>query len=134
MRERATEEVTPRLEVSVEVAGNRELDALNRLLANASATASAPTAPLAPLVIHGVEIRVVALTFSLLFPDAVLVPHLDDDATDDDDAIARETNAGGEASRGRVSYPRSARTDARQLWRSLADGSQVGKLDATRDG
>ena len=93
MRERATEEVTPRLEVSVEVAGNRELDALRRLLANASATASAPTAPLAPLVIHGVEIRVVALTFSLLFPDAVLVPHLDDDATDDDDAIARETNA-----------------------------------------
>ena len=33
MRERATEEVTPRLEVSVEVAGNRELDALRRLLA-----------------------------------------------------------------------------------------------------
>lgn len=90
MRERATDGTTPRLEVSVEVAGNRELDALTRLLAESS---SAP--PPAPLVIHGVEVRIVALTLSLLFPDAVLVPHLGDDATDDDDddAIARETNA-----------------------------------------
>jgi hypothetical protein len=93
MHERATDGTTPRLEVSVEVAGNRELDALTRLLANAAESTSAP--PPAPIVIHGVEVHIVALTLSLLFPDAVLVPHLGDDATDDDDddAVARETNA-----------------------------------------
>ena len=96
------------LEASVDVAGNRELEALRdvvvdaarsqRSSASASTSGSAPRA-VNPLVVGGTRVVISSLTLSLLFLERVLLEANDDafDAEDDADendaeaSVARET-------------------------------------------
>ena len=126
------------LEASVDVAGNRELEALRdvvvdaarsqRSSASASTSGSAPRA-VNPLVVGGTRVVISSLTLSLLFLERVLLEANDDafDAEDDADendaeaSVARETARVAAALRLR-NHPRgrSARVIARHFRRARA--------------
>ena len=93
------------LEASVDVAGNRELEALRDVVVDAaraqrtSASTSGSASRVDPLVIGGTRVVISSLTLSLLFLERVLVETNDeafdaDDDADENDAeasVARET-------------------------------------------
>ena len=88
------------LEASVDVAGNRELEALRDVVVDADVRTTSGSAPrVDPLVIGGTRVVISSLTLSLLFLERVLVETNDeafdaDDDADENDAeasVARET-------------------------------------------
>ena len=90
----------PTLEASVDVAGNRELEALRDVVVDADVHTTSGSAPrVDPLVIGGTRVVISSLTLSLLFLERVLVETNDeafdaDDDADENDAeasVARET-------------------------------------------
>ena len=77
----------PTLEASVDVAGNRELEALRDVVVDADVRTPSGSAPrVDPLVIGGTRVVISSLTLSLLFLERVLVETNDEAFDADDDA------------------------------------------------